>query len=91
MFTAKIFDVTDGKEEMLGYVTIDEETPEVVNVASDSSYASEIETAVAQNLDEIVDLHTVMLADPNADDSLGIEMDTPEMDMLSILITNEED
>lgn len=90
MFTAKLHDITDG-EEFIGYVTIDETEPKVVDISTEYQLVDELEAALNENLQEIVDLHDVMFADPDADDSMGVELDTLEHREISVSITNEED
>lgn len=90
MFTAKMYDVSND-EEFIGYVTIDEDVPEVVDISSEWELTDELEAAIHENLEEIVDLHNVMLADPDADDSMGVELETPDHREVSIVLTDEED
>lgn len=91
MFTAKIYDVTEGTEEFIGYVTIDEAVPEITDVSSDYEYIDELEAGINENLQEIVDLHDVLAEDPDEEDSLGVELETPDHRMISIALTEEED
>lgn len=90
MFTAKIYDVTEG-EEFIGYVTIDEEIPEITDISSEYEYTDELEAAISANLEEIADLRDVLMEDPDADDVLNVELETPDHREITIELTEEED
>lgn len=92
MFKAQIFDVCDpDNEELIGTITIDDETREMVELDTEVDYEDALAEAIADNLDELIDLHDVLLEDPDADDTLGVELDTDEQHIVSVLLVNDED
>lgn len=92
MFKAQIFDVCDpDNEELIGTITIDDETREMVELDTEVDYEDALAEAIADNLDELIDLHDVLLEDPEADDTLGVELDTDEQHIVSVLLVNDED
>lgn len=91
MFTAKIYDVSAEEPEFIGYVTIDENVPKVVDISSGFDYIDELEAGINENLEELVDLHRVLLEDPDKEDTLGVELETPDQRMVSITLADEED
>lgn len=90
MFTAKIYDITDG-EDFIGYATFDDETGKLADVSSDWEHTDELEAALMGNVEEIIDLHSVLMEDPDAEDTMGVELDTPEQEQISIVLTHEEE
>lgn len=89
MFTAKIYDITEG-EDFIGYATFDEGEGKLVDISSDWEHTDELEAALMDNAAEIIDLHSVLLEDPDADDTMGVELDTPEQEQISVVLTHEE-
>lgn len=90
MFTAKIYDITDG-EDFIGYATFDDETGKLADVSSGWEHTDELEAALMGNVEEIIDLHSVLMEDPDAEDTMGVELDTPEQEQISIVLTHEEE
>lgn len=90
MFTAKVYDITDG-EDFIGTVTFDDETGKLMDVDTDWERADELEEALLGSVEEIIDLHSVLMEDPDAEDTMGIELDTPDQEQISIVLTHEEE
>lgn len=89
MFEAKIYNAID-ENELVGTVTIDEEIGQVaaIDAVWDTDMVSD---AIVSNLDEIIDMHTAMMADPNANDIVEVKIDLPDTRIICVHVGGEED
>lgn len=89
MFEAKIYNATD-ENELVGTVTIDEEIGQVA--ALDTAWDSDmVADAVAENLEEIIDMHTAMMEDPNANDIVEVKVELPDTRVICVHVSGMED